>query len=48
VETPSKGLKVLEVFEEFESRIRQLSTCDQAVLVADKVVMFLPDVDIRD
>jgi hypothetical protein len=28
METPDKGLKVLQVFEEFESRFRMFHTCD--------------------
>jgi hypothetical protein len=44
----NKGLNVLEVFSEFESHFRMLSTHDQALLVADKVVMFLRAVDTRD
>jgi hypothetical protein len=45
---PNKGLNVLEVFSEFESRFEILSTRDQALLVADKVVLFLRAVDVRD
>jgi hypothetical protein len=48
VEPPNKGLKVIEVFSEFQSRFVMLSAHDQALLVADKVVMFLRAVDIRD
>jgi hypothetical protein len=48
VEMSNKGLKVLEVLSEFESRFAMLSAHDQAFLVADKVVMFLGAVDIRD
>jgi hypothetical protein len=44
----NKGLKVLEVFCEFEDRFGMLSTCSQALLVADKVVMFLRAVDVQD
>jgi hypothetical protein len=46
VETPNKGLKVLEVFSQFDSHFEMLSTHDQVVLVADKVVIFLGVVDI--
>jgi hypothetical protein len=45
---PNKGLKVIEVFFEFEDRFRILSTRDQALFVADKVVLFLRAVDVRD
>jgi hypothetical protein len=48
VAVPNKGLNVLEVFSEFESRFEMLSTRDQALLVADKVVLFLHAVDVRD
>jgi hypothetical protein len=48
VEMPNKGLKVLEVFSEFESCFGMLSAHDQAVLVLDKVVMFLCAVDVQD
>jgi hypothetical protein len=48
VETPNKGLKVLEVFSEFESHFEMLSTHDQTLLIADKVVMFLRVVKVRD
>ena len=47
-ETPDKGLKVLDVFSAFESRLRRLPTRDQAILTLDKVIMFLRAVDIRD
>jgi hypothetical protein len=47
VEMRNKGLKVLEVFSEFEDRLDMLSACDQALLVADKVVLFLRVVDVR-
>jgi hypothetical protein len=45
---PNKRLKVLEVLSESESRFGMLSTHDQALLVADKVVMFLCAMDVRD
>jgi hypothetical protein len=48
VETPNKGLKVLEVFYEFESHFGMLCTHDEALLVVNKVVMFLCAVDIQD
>jgi hypothetical protein len=48
VETLSKGLQILEMFSDFENRFRRLFECDQAVLVEDKVVMFLCVVDVRD
>jgi hypothetical protein len=48
VEMPNKGLKVLEVFSEFESRFGMLSAHDQALLVADKVVMFSRAMDVPD
>jgi hypothetical protein len=48
VAVPNKGLNVLEVFSEFESRFGMLSTHDRALLVADKVVLFLRAVDVRD
>jgi hypothetical protein len=48
VAVPNKGLNVLEVFSEFESRFEMLSTRDQALLVADKIVLFLRAVDVRD
>jgi hypothetical protein len=47
VETLKKGLNVLEVLSKFESHFKMLSACGQAVLVADKVVMFLWVVDIN-
>jgi hypothetical protein len=48
VAVPNKGLNVLEVFSEFEDRFGMLSARDQALLVADKVVLFLRAVDVRD
>ena len=48
VETPDKGMKVLDVFSAFESRFERLSTRDQAILTPDKVIMFLRVVDIQD
>ena len=48
VETTDKRLKVVDVFSAFESRFGRLSARDQAILVSDKVIMFLPAVDIRD
>ena len=48
VETPNKGMKVLDVFSAFESRFGSLSARDQAILVPDKVIMFLRAVDVRD
>jgi hypothetical protein len=48
VDTLAKGLKVLEIFTEFEKRFGRLSARDQVILVPDKVVMFLYSVDIRD
>ena len=48
VEMPDKGLKVVDVFSAFESRIGRLSARDQAILVPDKVIMFLRAVDVRD
>jgi hypothetical protein len=41
VETPKKGLKVIKVFCEFENLFGMLSTGDQVILAADKVVMFM-------
>ena len=41
VETADKGMKVLDVFSAFESRFGRLSVRDQAILVPDKVIMFL-------
>ena len=41
VETPYKGQKVLDVFSTFESRFGRVSARDQAILVLDKVIMFL-------
>jgi hypothetical protein len=43
---PNKGLKVIEVFFEFEDRFGMLSTRDQGLFVADKVVLFLRAVDV--
>jgi hypothetical protein len=40
VAVPNNGLNVLEVFSEFEDRFGMLSARDQALLVADKVVLF--------
>ena len=48
VETPDKGLKVVDVFSAFETRFGRLSARDQAILVPDKVIMFLQAVDVRD
>ena len=48
VETPDKGMKVLDVFSAFESRFGRLSVRDQAILVPDKVIMFLRFVDVQD
>ena len=48
VETPDKGLKFIDVFSAFESRFGSLSVRDQAILVPDKVIMFLRAVDIRN
>ena len=48
METPEKGLKVLEVFSEFDTQFGRLSARDQAILAPDKVVMFLCVVDVRD
>ena len=48
VETLKKGLKVLEVFLEFESRFGRLFARDQDILTLDKVVMFLCVVDVQD
>ena len=41
VETLDKGLKVVDVFLAFESRFGRLSARDQAILIPDKVIMFL-------
>jgi hypothetical protein len=48
VETPDKGLKVVDVFSAFETRFRSLSARDQALLSPNKVIMFLQAVDIQD
>ena len=48
METPDKGLKVVDVFSAFESRFGRFSARDQAILVPDKVIMFLRAVDVRD
>ena len=48
METPDKGLKVLDVFLAFENRFGRLSVRDQAILIPDKVIMFLRAVDVRD
>jgi hypothetical protein len=48
VETPDKGMKVLDVFSAFESRFGRLSARDQAILASDKVIMFLQAVDVWD
>ena len=48
VETPDKGLKVIDVFSAFEGRFGRLSARDQGILVPDKVIMFLRAVDVRD
>ena len=48
METPDKGLKVVDVFSGFESRFGRLSARDQAILVPDKVIMFFGAVDVRD
>ena len=48
VDIPEKGLKVLEIFAEFDKRFGRLSARDQTILAPDKVVMFLRSVDIRD
>ena len=41
-----KGLKVVEVFMEFEGHFGSLSTWNQTILVSNKVVMFLHPVDV--
>ena len=41
VETPDKRLKVFDVFSTFKSRYRRLSARDQAILMLEKVIMFL-------
>ena len=48
METPDKGLKVVDMFSAFESRFGRLFARDQAILVPDKVIMFLRAVDVRD
>ena len=48
VETPNKGLKVLDVFSALENWFGRLSARDQAILTPDKVIMFLQVVDVRD
>ena len=48
VETPDKGLKVLDVFSAFESRFGRFSARDQAILAPDKVIMFLRAMNVRD
>ena len=48
MEMPDKGLKVVDVFSAFESRFGRLAARDQAILVLDKVIMFLRAVDIWD
>ena len=48
VETPDKGVKVLDVFSAFENRFGAFSARDQAILVPDKVIMFLRAVDVQD
>ena len=48
VETPDKGLKILDVFSAFESRFGRLSARDQAILIPDKVIMFLRAVNVWD
>jgi hypothetical protein len=46
VETPDKGLKVVDVFFAFKTRFGRLSARDQTLLGPDKVIMFLQAVDI--
>ena len=48
MESPDKGLKVVDVFSAFESRFGRLSARDQAILVPEKVIMFLRAVDVRN
>ena len=48
VETPDKGMEVLDVFSAFESRFGTLSVRDQVIVIPDKVIMFLRVVDVRD
>ena len=48
VETLEKGLKVLEVFSEFESRFGRFFLRHEAILALDKVFMFLCVVDVRE
>ena len=48
METSYKGLKVLEVFTDFEKCFGRLSVLDQEILVPDKVAMFLCAVDMKD
>ena len=47
VETPDKGLKVVDVFSPSESRFGRLSARDQAILVPNMVIMFVRAVDIQ-
>ena len=48
VEAPKKGMKVLEVFTDFERHFGRLSARDQTILMLDKVAMFLRAVDFQD
>jgi hypothetical protein len=48
VETPDKGLKVVDVLSTLKTRFGRLSARDQAILGPDKVIMFLRAVDIQD
>ena len=48
MKTVDKGLKVLKVFMEIETIFGRFSARDQAILVPDKVVMFLRIVDVLD
>ena len=43
-----KGLKVLEVFSDFESRFGRFFLRHEAILALDKVFMFLCVVDVRE
>ena len=48
MEAPKKGIKVLEVFTDFEQCFAILSAQDQTILMPDKVAMFLRAVDGKD
>ena len=48
VASPSKQLSVTQTMAVFEEKFGQLSVRDRALLISDKVMLFLQAVDVRD